>query len=279
MEQVIPVQTLHLFPVLDKLLLELLASLTPEEWHKPTVAKLWDVKDIAAHLLDGNVRAIAALNGYQSNEPLPQINSYSDLVAFLNELNAVWVKAMKRVSPQLLMAQLESTGAQYVEYLHTLEPFAPAMYSVAWAGEDTSANWFHIAREYTEKWHHQQQIRDTVGKPGLMTRELFYPLIDTFMYALPHTYRNTRADEGTIIKFTVSTEAGGDWYLKQVADKWELAKDIAEKQPQAVVTLLPDTAWKLFTKAITAEAARAVAVVTGDNQLIAPIFGMVAVMA
>jgi uncharacterized protein (TIGR03083 family) len=279
MEQVIPVQTLHLFPVLDKLLLELLASLSPEDWHKPTVAKLWNVKDIAAHLLDGNVRAIATLNGYQSNEPPPQINSYQDLVGYLNELNAVWVKAMKRLSPELLMAQLEITGKQYIEYLHTLDPFAPAMYSVAWAGEDTSLNWFHIAREYTEKWHHQQQIREAAGKPGLMTKELFYPLIDTFMYALPHTYRNTRAEKGTVLKFTVSTKLGGDWFLQMIKDKWTLTKNLPIETPRASIILPPDTTWKLFTKAISAEAALAAAAVEGDIQVMAPIFTIVAVMA
>ena len=47
----------HLFPVLDDLLLQLLRSLTPDEWNAPTIARLWKVKDIAAHLLDGNIRA------------------------------------------------------------------------------------------------------------------------------------------------------------------------------------------------------------------------------
>ncbi len=59
MGQAIPIPTLHLFPVLDKLLIDLLFSLSPEEWNKPTVARLWTVKDIAAHLLDGSVRCIA----------------------------------------------------------------------------------------------------------------------------------------------------------------------------------------------------------------------------
>ena len=278
MEQVIPVQTLHLFPVLDKLLVELLASLSPEDWHKPTVAKLWNVKDIAAHLLDVSVRNIASLHHYQSNEPPPQINSYQDLVAFLNELNAVWVKAMKRASPQLLTEQLESACRQHFKYLQTLDPWAQSQFSVAWAGEDTSLNWFHIAREYTEKWHHQQQIRDAVGKPGLITKELFYPLIDTFMYALPHTYRNTPAKQGTVIKFTVSTQAGGDWFLKRSA-KWELVKGLSPQKIDASVTLDPDTAWKLFTKAISPETALAASATTGDILLANPIFNMVAVMA
>ena len=52
--KIIPIQTLHLFSVLDELLIELLKSLTEEEWNAQTVAKKWTVKDIASHLLDGN---------------------------------------------------------------------------------------------------------------------------------------------------------------------------------------------------------------------------------
>jgi hypothetical protein len=65
---------------------------------------------------------------------LPQINTYQNLVNYLNELNAVWVNAMKRMSPQLLIQQVKATGPQYIEYLRMLDPFKPVKYSVAWRG-------------------------------------------------------------------------------------------------------------------------------------------------
>jgi hypothetical protein len=126
MEQLIPIPALHLFKVLDELLVELLTSLPPDDWNKSTLAKLWTVKDVAAYLLDGNVRDIALLHNYENIEQLSQINTYQDLVNYLNELNAVLVNAMKRMSPQLLIRQLKATGSQYIEYLHTLDPFKPA---------------------------------------------------------------------------------------------------------------------------------------------------------
>ena len=54
MNNELPIDTLPLFSLLDKKLIELLRSLTAEEWNAPTVAKLWKVKDVASHLLDGN---------------------------------------------------------------------------------------------------------------------------------------------------------------------------------------------------------------------------------
>jgi uncharacterized protein (TIGR03083 family) len=279
MEQLIPIPTLHLFKVLDELLFELLTSLSPDDWNKPTFAKLWTVKDVAAHLLDGNVRDIALLHNYENNQQLPQINSYQDLVNYLNELNAVWVNAMKRMSPQLLIQQLKATGPQYIEYLHTLDPFKPAKYSVAWAGEEQSLNWFHIAREYTEKWHHQQQIREAVNKPALMTRRLIYPCIATFMCALPHTYRNIPAQIGTTISFTISGEAGGTWILQKSGNGWEFKNNIFVSEPAAHITIRPDIAWKLFTKAISPSTAIENSIIQGDNYLAVGIFNMVAVMA
>ena len=53
------IRVIHLFPKLDEKLLELLRGLNDEEWHMPTIAKRWRVKDIAAHLLDGNIRTLS----------------------------------------------------------------------------------------------------------------------------------------------------------------------------------------------------------------------------
>ncbi|MFD0764897.1 maleylpyruvate isomerase N-terminal domain-containing protein [Mucilaginibacter lutimaris] len=280
MEQVIPIPTLHLFARLDRLLIDLLVSLSPQDWSKLTVARLWTVKDIAAHLLDGNVRCIALLNGHEGPPPTDPINNYQDLVGYLNQLNATWVNAMKRMSPQLLIQQLASTGAQSITYLESLKPFENAKHAVAWAGEETSLNWFHITREYTERWHHQQQIRDAVGKPGILTKELFYPCLDTFMYALPHTYRNVEADRGTIIKITISGDAGGDWYLHKTIDKWIISKSLLHPgNADAEVIIDEDTSWRLFTKAITPYAAMQKSIVTGDVNLSEDVFNTTAVMA
>lgn len=277
MSREIPIQTVHLFPVLDQLLIDLLKSLSPDDWSKPTLAKLWNVKDIAAHLLDGNVRALSSKHQF-ANDDLPNINSYQDLVNYLNQLNATWVQSMKRVSPPMLTQLLQVTGKQYSEYIASLNMFETAKFPVAWAGEEQSLNWFHVAREYSEKWHHQQQIREAVNKKGIMHRELFYPCIATFMYALPHTYRNVQAKEDTLIEVTISGEAGGNWYLQRGDINWILKAD-KNKPTDCEVIISPDIAWKLFTKGITPGFALEKSTITGDIKLGEPIFNMVSVMA
>ncbi len=185
--------TQHLFKPLDSKLIELLRSLSPDDWNRPTLAPLWTVKDITAHLLDGNLRTLSSRDNHRL-KPDMEINSYQDLVDYLNRLNADWVRAAKRLSPPVLTELLEITGKQYSAHMMNADPNIQAPVSVAWAGEKQSVNWFHIAREFTEKWHHQQQIREAVGRPGIMTKEFFFPVMDVFMRGLPHRYRDVPAD-------------------------------------------------------------------------------------
>ncbi|HEX3202686.1 MAG TPA: hypothetical protein VHW42_12245 [Actinomycetes bacterium] len=37
---------------------------------------------------------------------------------------------------------------------------------VSWVGPDPAPNWLDVAREYSERWTHQQQIRDAAEIPG-----------------------------------------------------------------------------------------------------------------
>jgi uncharacterized protein (TIGR03083 family) len=268
-----PIETLHLFPLLDEKLIELLRSLSPQDWNKPTLARQWTVKDIAAHLLDGNIRTISMIgHNFYGEKPDP-INSYQDLMNFLNRLNADWVKAMRRVSSVIITDLLESTGVEYYETLATLKPFDKAAFSVAWAGENESQNWFHIAREYTEKWHHQKQIREAVRRPGIMEPEFYTPLIQTFMYALPHTYRNVKAPQDSSVHVKIGDH---EWTLVRKESWWKFG---TSDNPNSTIEIDPDVAWKLFTKGIAKpEAAQAIRF-RGDEVLGQPILDMIAVMA
>jgi uncharacterized protein (TIGR03083 family) len=243
----IKIETLHLFPILDKMLIDLLISLTDEEWNAQTVAKLWTVKDVAAHLLDGNLRGLSISRDRYFGDKAENINSYQDLVGYLNQLNLDWTRSAKRLSPKVLTNLLESTGREYKDHLKTLNPFDTAIFSVAWAGQEVSQNWFHIAREYTEKFLHQQQIRDATGKQGIMTRDLFYPFIDTLMFAFPYTFRNVVADTGTIVSVKVTSEIGGQWHIIKTKDQWTFI-DEENLNLNAQLILDPHTAWKLFSK-------------------------------
>ncbi len=91
--------------------------------------------------------------------------------------------------------------------------FALAAFNVSWAGEETSPNWFDTARELTERWHHQQQIRLATNRPGIITPELYHPVLDCFVRGLPHVYRDVDGSVGTAIRLEISGECDGRWFL------------------------------------------------------------------
>src|SRR6266550_2577937 len=192
-----PIFTAHLFPKLEGMLIELLRSLMTEDWEKQTLAPKWRVKDVAAHLLDTQLRKLSASHDRRAPEP-PKITSHADLVTLINSVNAEGVKKYRQLRPHELISRMESASTESAEFHRSLDPFAPAMFSVSWAGEDKSANWFDTAREFTERWHHQQQIRLAVEKPGIMTREFYFPVLDCFMRALPYAYRTVPGKPGTL---------------------------------------------------------------------------------
>ena len=279
MPQGVPIVTLPLFAELDHLLLELLRSLTPADWQRPTLAREWTVQDVAAHLLDGNLRTLSMLrDGHFGAAPTD--TSYGGTVAYLNQLNADWVRATRRLSPAVLIDLLAQSGAEYTAYLATLDPWAPAAFAVGWAGENESLNWFHMARDYTEKWHHQQQIREAVGQPApLLEARFFRPFIETMMRGLPHAYRTVEAAAGTVVQVRIETESGGVWQLVKAAKGWQLRPAAPQVLPAAEVALLPDVAWRLFTKGMSPAEARLLVQVSGDEALAKAALELVAVMA
>ncbi|SFQ68880.1 maleylpyruvate isomerase N-terminal domain-containing protein [Hymenobacter arizonensis] len=275
----VPIEVLPLFPVLDQRLAELLRSLSPTDWQRPTLARQWTVKDVAAHLLDGNLRTLSMLRDGHFGEAPDDPDSYQGILTFLNRLNAEWVRAARRLSPAVLMELLAQSGAEYTAYLNSLDPFAPATFAVAWAGEAESRNWFHIAREYTEKWHHQQQIHAAVGGPGLLTPELFGPFAETCLRGLPHAYRHVAAPVGTVVHVCITTNLGGTWQLRKVPAGWELQAPDAVAVPATVVSLSPDVAWRLFTKGMSPAEARPHVQLVGSQPLGEAALGLLAVMA
>ncbi|HEY0142462.1 MAG TPA: maleylpyruvate isomerase family mycothiol-dependent enzyme [Thermoanaerobaculia bacterium] len=264
-----PILTAHLFPPLDAALVQLLRSLTPSQWDLPTAAGSWKVKDVAAHLLDTALRRLS-MQRDRFTPPLPPDAFARGLGGFVNDANARWVGAARHLSPAILVELLSIYGPQNSAYLASLDPHAPAEWGVSWAGEETSANWFDVARELTERWHHQQQIRDAVGAPALYDGYLA-PVIDTFVRALPFTYREVDAPRG--VSVVVRVPEAGAWSLVR-EDGWVLSVGEAENAT-TTIKLPGDAAWRLFTKQLTEPRAR----IEGDERYAAPLLAMICIVA
>jgi len=270
-----PIIVTELFPEVLDSLLELLSGLSPQQWQQPTVCTQWSVKDIATHLLGGKLGILSRKrDGYAfSGSP---IMKWDELVTLINNLNDLWVKAASRLSPRLLCDLLELAGGQVCEYFKSLDPFAIGD-PVDWAGPERAPVWLDLAREYTEWWHHQQQIRDAVDKPGLKQPRFFAPVLDAFLRALPHTYKTVEAQEGTLVGVTIAGDSGGRWLLRREQSAWQLY--VGDAAANADITIDQEIAWRLFTKGTSRDKALAAATLAGDRSLALKTLDTISVIA
>src|SRR5262245_56493360 len=143
-----PIIVVDLFPEILAALLDLLGGLSEDEWAAPTVCPGWSVKDVAGHLLGGDVGMLSrGRDG--SRHGGAAIAGWADLVAFINRQNAEWVETARRLSPRLLCEMLRLCGEQVAAYFQSLDPHALGG-AVSWAGPDPAPIWLDLAREYTE---------------------------------------------------------------------------------------------------------------------------------
>ena len=192
-----PTDTRALFRPVAAGLVPLLRSLTPADWERPTIAGSWLVRDVAAHLLDVTLRRLSFHRDGMVPPPPPRlITSDRDFVDFINALNGRWVNACRRLSPHILTDLIENATTELATFFEALPLDAPALFGVSWAGEQTSEGWFDMGREFTELWHHQEQIRLAVGAASLTDPRFLHAVLEIAVRGLPHAYRTIDAAEG-----------------------------------------------------------------------------------
>ena len=135
MQPLQPIDTRHLFAPLHAELMALLRALAPDDWNRPTIARAWRVRDVAAHLLETQLRR---LSGQRDGHRLPPDRP---LIDYLNDLNATWVAAARRFSPRVIVDLLEATGPTFAAFMESLPLHDRAPFGVAWAkGEARSGS-------------------------------------------------------------------------------------------------------------------------------------------
>jgi len=259
-----------LLPRERQALLELLAQLDDQAWRAPTICRGWSVHDIALHLLGDDLGGLSwRRDRFTSStaERPPDAGDWAGLVAFVNRRNHQWVEGARQLSPRVLCELLAISGELTAQHFASLDPHAAGV-PVSWAGTEPAPNWLDIAREYTERWTHQQQIRDAVEQPGLTGPKLLAPVLATLVRALPRTFQEVRAAPGATVEVAVTGPAGGAWHLERGPERWTLHDGPAPTDAAtACVRLDAGHAWRMLTKGIDPDQARRAATTTGDPAL------------
>jgi uncharacterized protein (TIGR03083 family) len=253
---------------------EVLTDLAPAEWALPTVCPGWDVHDVVAHVLHDHIRRISGTrDGYggavfENGETLP---------AFLARANGEFVQAQRAASPRMLIDLLAFLGPQLDDVWAGLDLAAPAPLDVSWAQVDDTPSpaWLDIAREFTEFWVHQQQIRDAVGRPGGDSSVLLGPVVATFAMALPVALHGVERPVGTVVELVVP--GFGQWRVVRGNGQWSPSD--APGDAAATVVLSADDLWRLGSRGISPEAALSRASISGDLELGVAVTSLLAVVA
>ncbi len=225
-------------------LVSLLRTLSPAEWDQPTAAPGWTVKDLGLHVLDDDLGWLSRERDGDRAGQLDPSGPYRDFVRALAEKNQRFVDALGGLSSRVLCDLLVWAGSQMDEYYQGIDLRAEG--SVIWASDDPVPAWFDIAQDLTERWVHQQQMREALNRVGDFEASYLPAVLRTFVWALPHQYR-VWAPNGTTVD--VDLAAGGVWHLTStVAGRWSLAEGPSQS-PAARTGFSGRAAWRWLTGA------------------------------
>jgi len=265
--------TRHAFRPLSTEIVRLLRTLDAADWQRPTMAGSWRVHDVAAHLVDTALRRLS-FHRDRAAPPAPErpIAGERDFVAFINDLNAVWVRAARRLSSRALTDLYERAGAELADFVEAQKLDDPALFPVSWAGESRSALWLDIGREFTEVWHHGSQIREAVGAGPFHEPQWLRLVLEIALHALPHAYRTVPGRPGASVAIVITGRSSGSWALHYRHGAWDIDEG-RPARPAATATMSCEVAWRLFFNALSPREAQAQVKVEGDAAFALPLLG------
>lgn len=268
-----PIDVRPLLAPMRDALVEVMSDRSDAVWQTETTTG-WTVADTVAHLLGDDLGRLARTrDGHQA--PGPDVDETFE--QYIDRLNHEWVVAAHRLSPRLLVELLAHTGKQ-VRALWAGHELDEPSEAVSWAGVDPAPLWLDVARDYTEYWVHQAQVREALGEPLLDDAKFVEPVVSTFLRSLPHTLRDLVPDEGEESTLTVEVTdlTPGDWHLRADHTGWRFVTAVGHAD--TTVTWDAGTVWRLGCRMIDPPTARARAHVDGDVDVAAAVCELLAVI-
>jgi hypothetical protein len=274
-------EVLGVYPTLLSKVVGILRNLENEAWEYKTLLPTWRIKDIVAHLVSGALRKLSSIEN-ATPTPHRQILDYKGLVAAINRENEQWVETIRNLHPNVLIDLLESSYGKLIEKFQEMNPEATAIHSVGWAGESVSANWFDIAREYTELWHHQAQICDKIEDPTVLDDSFFRPFIETCFQALSHHYQKLDISASYVIAIEIPEMEDGVYFFSRESERWHLKKyGQKDSMPKsdARISADKDDLWKVFTNTVDYGSLADNVSIEGEETLAFHLLSMTCIMA
>jgi uncharacterized protein (TIGR03083 family) len=247
-------------------LLELLTSLDGSDWDRPTPCPGWSVLGLATHLVGDDLSVVAVQRDHHVGTPAPAGLSDEQFIAWLDDLQAEWVHAARRISPRLVVELLTSLGDDVADVLAEQDPSTPTAH-VSWASTDPAPVWLDHARELSERWIHRQQLLQSFDRSADLRADLAEPVLDGLRWAYPHRLGALFRPAGTRVVVAVTgPEVELRWTLITDGTDWRFGT-LGEDRFDAELQLSTDQAWRLLTNNLgVAQRERLTA--TGDAEIV-----------
>ena len=114
------------------------------------------------------------------------MEDHAGFVDALATKNQRWIDGARGLSLRVVAELLEWTGRQMDAYYDSMDLHGEGR--VSWAGDGPVPLWFDIAQDLTERWVHQMQMREAVGRVEDYAQRYLPTVLRTFVWALPHQF-------------------------------------------------------------------------------------------
>jgi uncharacterized protein (TIGR03083 family) len=162
-------------------LVELLRSLEPDDWARPTECPAYSVKGVATHVLGDDLSLLSRQRDQATNGLLlvAEEMAGADFRTILDLFNDTWVSAARFLSAAVLVDLLLVVGDRTAEFYESVDLEAPCepVFFFGSTGEP-SPYWQAIAREFVERWVHHSQIRRALGQASLANEQFVRTGVD-----------------------------------------------------------------------------------------------------
>ena len=259
-------------------LLVALGGLAADEWRKATTCPGWTVHDLVLHVLGGDLGALAMLrDGHWAGV---ETGAGRSLAEAIDELNATWLAAAGgRFSPRMLEGLLEWSGRETLQFFASVSGEAPSPLGVSWAGTAPSPHGLEVARQYTERWLHHQQLRSAVGRPPFDDPVGRKVLVQSLAHCLPVAYAAVAAPDGTTVRLDVTDLPTLQLGLGREAGAWHLISSRDLGEATCSVTVPSEPLWRAWTTNGDPAALEAAATIAGAADLAPPLWTARAVIS
>ena len=253
-----------LFVIERDRLSELLSGLAGPDWELPSPCPGWSVLGLCCHLLGDDLGLLARHRDGYYGTPGPDRATEAEFTGWLDELQAEWVRAGRRLSPRLVTDLLRWSGPQIAGTFRGEDPRARTA-SVSWAGHGPVPAWLDQARELSEYWIHRQQILQALGRPSDLRADLAGPVLDGLRWAYPYRLAQAPVQPGDTVTIAITGSVTRTWQLVAGKPGWDYR---SRPGPRVIasLTMTTEQAWRLLTNNLPATAQQHLAA-SGSNTI------------